>query len=310
MQNPTKKKNMSKSKSQQIAEKTIFAAFKILKEAGGEMRGKDVIDKIRETVTFDEYESHRLEKTGNIRWESVLRFFTIDSMKAGFLRKNKGTWILTEEGEKAIKLGQEKLLETATQLYREWDGNRKKGAIEEDILEEDFIEENTNQAQEAILNQYEEEAFNGIRNFIISKNPYEFQDLVAELLRAMGYFISEVAQRGPDGGIDIIAFTDPLGTKQPRIIVQVKHRPNDNVSSDEVQKLAGTLKRNTDVGIFVTSGSFSKPAVKEARESREHIELIDFNRLTSLWQEYYPKMNDEQKNLLPLHPIYFLGSNE
>jgi restriction system protein len=305
-----KYKNMSKSKSQQIAEKTIFAAFKILKDAGGEMRGKDVVDKIRETLTFDEYESHRLEKTGNVRWESILHFFTIDCIKAGFLRKNKGTWVLTEEGEKAIKLGQEKLLITATKLYREWDGNRKKGAIEEDTLEEDFIEENTNQAQEAILNQYEEEAFNGIRNFIISKNPYEFQDLVAGLLSAMGYFISEVAQRGPDGGIDIIAFTDPLGTKQPRIIVQVKHRPNDNISSDEVQKLAGTLKRNTDVGIFVTSGTFSKPAVKEARESREHIELIDFNRLTSLWQEYYPKMNDEQKNLLPLHPIYFLGSNE
>lgn len=301
---------MSKSKSQQIAEKTIFAAFKILKEAGGEMRGKDVVAKIRETIPFDDYESHRLEKTGNVRWESILHFFTIDCIKAGFLRKNKGTWILTDEGDKAIKLGQEKLLVTATKLYREWDGNRKKGAIEEETLEEDFIEDNTNQAQEAILNQYEEEAFNGIRNFIISKNPYEFQDLVAELLRAMGYYISEVAQRGPDGGIDIIAFTDPLGTKQPRIIVQVKHRPNDAVSSDEVQKLAGTLKRNTDVGIFVTSGTFSKPAVKEARESREHIELIDFNRLTSLWQEYYSKMNDEQKNLLPLHPIYFLGSNE
>jgi restriction system protein len=301
---------MSKSKSQQIAEKTIFATFKILKEAGGEMRGKDVVDKIRETVTFDEYESHRYEKTGYIRWESILHFYTIDCMKAGFLRKNKGTWILTEEGEKAIKLGQEKLLVTATKLYREWDGKRKKGAIEEGILEEDITEVNTSQAQKAILSQYEEEAYNGIRNFIVSKNPYEFQDLVAGLLIAMGYYISDIAQRGPDGGIDIIAFTDPLGTKQPRIIVQVKHRPNDNVSSDEVQKLAGTLKRNTDVGIFVTSGTFSKPAVKEARESREHIELIDFNRLTSLWQEYYVKMNDEQKNLLPLHPIYFLGSNE
>lgn len=300
---------MSKSKSQQIAEKTIFAAFNILKDAGGEMRGKDVIDKIRETIHFDEYENHRLEKTGNIRWESVLRFFTIDCMKAGFLRKNKGTWILTDEGEKAVKLGQENLLKTATELYRQWDGNRKK-EIKEYVLEDDITEENTNQAQEAILNQYEEEAYNGIRSFVVGKNPYEFQDLVAGLLKAMGYFISEIAQRGPDGGIDIIAFTDALGTKQPRIIVQVKHRPNDNVSSDEVQKLAGTLKRNTDVGIFVTSGTFSKPAVKEARESREHIELIDFNRFTSLWQEYYSKMNDEQKNLLPLHPIYFLGSNE
>lgn len=296
---------MSKSKSQQIAEKTIFATFKILKESGGEMRGKDVVDKIRQTVTFDEYESHRYEKTGYIRWESILHFYTIDCMKAGFLRKNKGTWILTEEGEKAIKLGPEKLLSTATKLYREWDGKRKKETIEEDI--EDFTEDDSHQVQKSIISQYEDEAFNGIRNYIISKNPYEFQDLVAGLLRAMGYHVSDVAQRGPDGGIDIIAFTDPLGTRQPRIIVQVKHRPNDAVSSDDVQKLAGTLKRNTDVGIFVTSGSFSKPAVKEARESREHIELIDFNRLISLWQEYYPKMDDEKKSLLPLQAIYFLG---
>ena len=101
---------MSKSKSQQIAEKTIFAAFKILKDAGGEMRGKDVVDKIRETVTFDEYENHRYEKTGYIRWESIMHFYTIDCMKAGFLRKHKGNWILTDEGEKAIKLGAEKLL--------------------------------------------------------------------------------------------------------------------------------------------------------------------------------------------------------
>ena len=299
---------MSKSKSQQIAEKTIFAAFTILKEAGGEMRGKDVVDKIRETVVFDDYENHRYEKTGYIRWESIMHFYTIDCIKAGFLRKDKGTWILTEEGEKAIKLGSEKLLITATRLYREWDGNRKKETIGDDI--ENFTEESSHQVQKSILSQYEDEAFNGIRAFIINKNPYEFQDLVAGLLKAMGYHISEVAKRGPDGGIDIIAYTDPLGTSQPRIIVQVKHRPNDNVSSDEVQKLAGTLKRNTDVGIFVTSGNFSKPAIKEARESREHIELIDFNRLTSLWQEYYSKMDDEQKNLLPLHPIYFLGSND
>jgi restriction system protein len=224
-----------KSKSQQIAEKTIFAVFEILKASGGELRGKDVIDKIRDTIPFDEYENHRYEKTGYIRWESIMHFYTIDCIKAGFLRKNKGTWILTDEGEKAIKLGSEKLLSTATKLYKEWSGGRKKEDIGGDI--EDFTEESNNQIQKSILSKYGDEAFNGIRNFIINKNPYEFQDLVAELLRAMGYYISDVAQRGPDGGIDIIAFTDPLGTRQPRIIVQVKHRPNDNVSSDEVQPL-------------------------------------------------------------------------
>lgn len=299
---------MSKAKSIIIAEKTIYAAFNILKEAGGEMRGKDVVNKIRETVEFNDYEKDRYEKTGYIRWESILHFYTIDSIKAGFLRKNKGLWILTKEGEEAIKLGPEKLLSTATKIYREWDSKRKKETESLETVEE--ISTDKGQAQKAILNQYEDDANNGIRNFVIQKNPYEFQDLIANLLEAMGYHISNIAERGPDGGIDIIAYTDPLGTKQPRIIVQVKHRPNDNVSSDEIQKLSGTLKRNSDVGIFATSGSFSKPAMKEARNSREHIELVDFDRFVSLWVEYYDKLSDEQKNMLPLQPIYFLGSND
>lgn len=300
---------MEKSKSKKIAEKTIYATLKILKKAGGEMRGKEVVDSIRETVTFDDYEMHQYKKTGYIRWESILHFYTIDCMKAGFLRKNKGMWILTKEGEEAIKLGPEKLLNTATKIYREWDAKRKKEKAE-DIEEDEEIKSDKGQAQKALLSQFEDNANTGLRNFIIDKNPYEFQDLVGALLDAMGYHISDIAKRGPDGGIDIIAYTDPLGTKQPRIIVQVKHRPNDSVSSDDIQKLAGTLKRSTDVGIFVTSGQFSKPAMKESRESREHIELIDFDRFISLWVEYYPKMTDEQKNSLPLHPIYFLGSND
>lgn len=298
-----------KSKSKRIAEKTIYAAFKILQEQGGELRGKEVVEKIRESVEFNDYEKHRYEKTGYIRWESILHFYTIDCMKAGFLRKSKGVWILTAEGEEALKLGAEKLLATATKIYREWDAKRKKDtSAEDDDIEE--VKTDKGQAQQARIDQLEENSISGIRSFILEKNPYEFQDLVASLLNAMGYHISEVAKRGPDGGIDIIAYNDPLGTTQPRIIVQVKHKPTTNISSDEIQKLAGTLKRASDVGIFVTSGDFTKNAEKEAKNSREHIELIGFDRLVSLWTTYYSKLNDEQKNMLPLHAIYFLGSNK
>lgn len=302
----------TKSKSRVIAEKTIFAAFKILKENGGQLRGKDVVDKVRETVEFNEYEKHRYEKTGYIRWESIMHFYTIDCIKAGFLRKSKGLWILTNEGEEAIKLGPEKLLSKATKIYRQWDAKRKNETNNIDTEDEDIEEIKTykGQAQQARIDQLEENAISGIREFIFNKNPYEFQDIVASLLNAMGYHISEIAKRGPDGGIDIIAYNDPLGTTQPRIIVQVKHKPTTSISSNDIQKLAGTLKRTSDVGIFVTSGDFSKPAEKEARNSRGHIELIGFDRLISLWTEYYGKLDDEQKIMLPLRPIYFLGSNE
>jgi|TARA_B110000211_G_scaffold182817_1_gene207065 restriction system protein len=53
---------MTKSKSKITAEKTIFAAFKILRDNGGELRGKYVIDKIRETVEFNEHEKLKDEQ--------------------------------------------------------------------------------------------------------------------------------------------------------------------------------------------------------------------------------------------------------
>lgn len=300
---------MTKAKSIAVAEKTVYAALSILKEAGGELPGKEVIQKMADTIDFNEYEAERYEKTGYIRWQSILHFYTIDCTKAGYMRKKKGLWIITQEGEEALKLGPEKLLETASKKYRAWDSERKKNEPKPDPEVEE-LDSDTSQAHKAVLGQFEETASAGLKDYIIAKNPYEFQDIVAALLDGMGYHISEIASRGPDGGIDIIAYTDPLGTKQPRIIVQVKHRPEASISSDEIQKLAGTLKRASDVGIFVTSGSFSKPAMKEARESREHIELIDFERFLSLWIEYYAELTDEQKNMLPLHPIHFLGSNE
>ena len=299
------------SKTKQIAEKTIFAAFKILKKAGGAMRGNEVVDKIRETVKFDEYENHRYEKTGYVRWESILHFYTIDCMKAGFLRKQRNVWFLTDEGEEAIPLGAEKLLETATKKYKEWNlknKSRKKSSFDKDLNAE--AAEDKSQVQIALLEQYETDAIQGIREFILAKNPYEFQELVAELLKAMGYHIPFIAPKGKDGGIDIIAYSDELGVTPPRVIVQVKHRPESNVGSPDIQQLRGTMKRSSDIGIFVTSGGFTKPARAEAQGADQHIELIDFERFVELWQMNYLKLTKEGRAKLLLHPIYFLGSSE
>jgi restriction system protein len=298
--------------SRKLAAKVLFAGFKILKDNGGSMRGQDMIEKIRTSLQFDEWEKHKYEKTGYIRWESMLHFFSIDCQKAGFLQKHKRQWILTPEGEAAMKLGPDGMLDKASEGYREWASKRKPDEEEKDIVSSEGIakEEAFEQTQQMRLDRYQEQADEGLRNYVLAKSPWEFQKLVAALLEAMGYYISMVAEKGPDGGIDIIAYTDPLGTKQPRIIVQVKHRPDSSVPSYDIQRLVGTLKRDSDVGIFVTSGDFSTPSKTEAKLSGKHIELIDFDRFIELWIQYYDKMKDETKYMLPLHPVYFLGSNE
>jgi restriction system protein len=297
------------AKSLKSASKTVYATFQILKANGGEMRGRDVLVKIPEIVEITEWEKERYEKTGYVRWESILSFYTIDCMKAGFLLKDKGIWILTPEGEEAMKLGEESLFRAAKKAYVQW---KSQNVIpEKEVIVDITVEENNEFiSQEVLIEEYVVKAIEGIQEFINKKNPYEFQDLVAGLLRAMGYFITFNAKRGKDGGIDIIAYSDPLGTKEPRMKVQVKHRPNDAVSVDVVKQLVANLNKSGDVGLFVTSGRFTNESERYSRESHKHIELIDFARFVALWQEFYPKMSDEDKNMLPLQPIYFLGVNE
>ena len=66
-------------------------------------------------------------------------------------------------------------------------------------------------------------------------------------------------------------------------------------------------KKEGDVGIFVSTGGFTPDAKTTARSSHIHVELIDLPRFIGLWQEFYNKLTDEDKSLLPLTPIYFLA---
>lgn len=286
----------------------MLEAFKVLKEAGGSMRRKEVIQKLRERLVFDSWESELYERTGTPRWEKIFAFYTIPVASLGCLIKNKGNWTLTPEGEALLEKGISYIIDEGVRHHQRI---MKESRPEETSLKETgdiLIGSEVPEIDQ--IERFEEEARDGIREFVLSKNPYEFQDLIAALLSAMGYFISHISPPGKDGGIDIIAYTDPLGTQKPRILVQVKHRPNDSISSDSIQKLIGTLRRESDVGIFATSGEFSKASTQEARQSGKHIELIDYSRLIDLWTQYYPKMSDEQKNMLPLKPIYFLDLPE
>lgn len=297
------------SPSKAVAAKTIYEAFKILKAEGGQLPGKEVLDRLRQTIRFTDWEKEIYEKTGYVRWESILHFYTVDCAKAGYMRKSKGVWYLTKEGEEAIKLGAVGLLDSASSAYKKWAADKKNKAKELDEVNID-LEQNIEQIQKANLDQLEEQAIDGIKQFIIQKNAYEFQDIVAALLRAMGYHTPFVSPKGKDGGIDIIAFQDPLGIKTPRIKVQVKHYPENPIAPDAIRSLKGLINSGEEVGLFVTSGRFSNEAERFAREANVHIKLINGEDFISLWQEFYNKMPDEDKSLLPLQYVSFLGSNE
>ena len=299
------------SRSEQIAAKTQYEALKILKEAGGSLSGREVVASIKNRLNFNSWELEILEKTGNIRWESIFYFYTINLMKAGYLRKNKRIWYLTEEGEKALNKSPLELHLSAKAAYVKW--NKENKAQTSKAEENEPIEElsDESQLQRATIDQIESEAIEGIKEYINQKNPYEFQDLVAALLRAMKYYTPFISPKGKDGGIDIVAYRDPLGASEPHIKVQVKHKPDSAVPVNDIRSLMGLLSNKTgEIGLFVTSGRFTPDAEKVARDSSVHVRLIDIDSFIQLWQQFYDALTDEEKNWLPLYKIYFLGSNE
>ena len=289
-------------KTRALAAKLIYTAMSILRDNGGEMPMRDMMVGVEKAVDLSDWAKERYEKSGYIRWQSVLHFYSIDCVKAGYIVKKKGVWYLTHEGEDALKLGPTKLLESATQAYRKWKSEQSADTNGEN---EDIAVKDTT----VTLEEVEQIAMDGLESYIGEKNAYEFQDLVAALLRGMGYYTPFVAPRGKDGGIDVVAYRDPLGTDSPRIQVQVKHRES-SASVQEVRQLMGLLQKEGDVGIFVSTGGFTSDAKRAARSSHVHVELIDLTRFITLWQEFYGKLVDEDKSLLPLTPIYFLAKND
>lgn len=287
--------------SRALAAKLIHTALLILRDNGKEMPMRDLMAKVGKAVKLDDWACERYEKSGGVRWQSILQFFSIDCVKAGYLVKKKGVWYITPEGEAALILGPEKLLNEASAAYHKW-------RIEHPVTREKEVEELA-PAEIVSYDDIEQRAIEGLQEYINSKNAYEFQDLVAALLRGMGYYTPFVAPKGKDGGVDIVAYRDPLGTESPRIQVQIKHRES-SATVQEVRQLMGLLQKEGDVGIFVATAGFTPDGRNAARSSHIHVELIDLNRFISLWQDFYDKLNEEDKSLLPLRPIYFLAQTD
>jgi restriction system protein len=80
----------AKPTSKKRAAVFIKAAFEALDAAGGSLPLRDVKREVAQRVTLTEHDRQVYEKTGYVRWESVLHFYSIDCVKAGFIRKHGG----------------------------------------------------------------------------------------------------------------------------------------------------------------------------------------------------------------------------
>ena len=279
---------MADLEPQRIGEFIRIVFSRLWEEPSGLPAG-DVLMYIPKATPLSDYEKSYYPSTTIPRYEKIIRLATIPLVKAGWLVKSKGRWYLTEEGRRACRSfqGPEDFYKQAVQLLDEW--------------------RQSHSALTLVTEEAEEQAWAQIRQYLQAMKPYEFQDLAGELLKAMGYHVAWIAPPEKDHGrIDLVAYTDPIGAKGPRILVQLQHK-GQPVTMEGLKAFLSVMS-DGDYGLLISTGGFTYE-VSEARrkETFKKTTLLDLENFFDLWVRYYDQLSEEARARFPLTKIYFLS---
>lgn len=120
--------------------------------------------------------------------------------------------------------------------------------------------------------------------------PAKFELFCRALMKQMNIAVDEnigVKVSG-DGGIDGYGYLTTDDFRTTRVALQAK-RWNDQklVSSPEIDKFRGAMdKYRAEYGIFITTSSFTRDAIRASREGTRVVTLIDGERLLDLIAKY------------------------
>ena len=152
-----------------------------------------------------------------------------------------------------------------------------------------------------ILEEYSVKAEGLVEDQIAKLGWEQVQELVAGILRAMGYK-TRVSPPGPDRGVDVSASPDGLGLAEPRIFVEVKHRKGQTGAA-EVRSFLGGRKAG-DRCLYVSTGGFSQQAHYEAERASIPLTLINMPYLRELLLNHYESLDPATQALVPLKRVY------
>lgn len=121
---------------------------------------------------------------------------------------------------------------------------------------------------------------------LLNIDPSAFERLCQRLLRESGFIQVEVTGKTGDGGIDGKGIVRISGFLSFHIIFQCK-RYKGSVSSAQIRDFRGAMTGRADKGLVITTGTFTREAIKEAtRDGAPPIDLIDGELLCDKLKEF------------------------
>jgi len=202
----------------------------------------------------------------------------------------RGELLINERGQKVLKENPGKINVRYLKQFKEFvdfiTPNKEK---EEKQAAESDSEQTPEEILENTYSKINTELTSELLNTIKQVSPTKFEELVIDLLLAMGYGGSrkeagEVTGKSGDGGIDGIIKEDRLGLD--KVYVQAKRWDND-VPTKEVRDFVGAISgEKARKGIFISTSGFPKSAYEFVGKVDRTVILIDGPRLAELLIEY------------------------
>lgn len=239
-----------------------------LKSLGGSGTIEEIYNTVTEllNLTDDQLDLlHNPEKGGQTEVEYRLAWSRTYLKKYGILENSsRGVWALTQQGREI-----ETVDITDVKRYVQAESKRTKTA--DDIQNDEAPEELT----------WREE----LLATLLEMHPAAFERLTQRLLRESGFIQVEVTGQSGDGGIDGKGIMRLGGLLSFHVIFQCK-RYSGSVGAGQVRDFRGAMVGRADKGLLITTGNFTKDAVREAtRDGAPAIDLIDGDLLIDKLKE-------------------------
>ena len=255
-----------------------------------------VLPRLKETFAITDEEAEETLPSGRItKLQSRAHWARTYLSKAGLLTSpSRNRHVITEAGRALLKSGVTRIdMQTLEQfpVYIEWrEKERDHVAATDQTVRPDPTEasiETPDERMEKDFQLIESALVEELLSAMTTMNPGKFEQLIVDLLIAMGYgggdrAMGERIGKSGDGGIDGIINEDALGLDA--VYVQAKrYAPETKVGRPALQAFVGSLTgEGANKGVFVTTSDFSRDARDYLNKVQHRIVLINGQQLAKL----------------------------
>jgi restriction system protein len=257
-------------------DKMMIPTLEALKILGGSGTIDEINEKVYEIAGYDEelLEIPHNENGIQSKVEYRLAWARTYLKKYGLIENStRGIWALIDNEIDTTKLKSDTILKNVREQSKKPKSEIKQNKEEVESEIDDEIEDQIDWKENLI-------------SIILTIEPSAFERLCQRILRESGFVQVEVTGKSGDGGIDGKGIVRLNGFLSFHVFFQSK-RYKGSVGSGDIRDFRGAMQGRADKGLFITTGNFTREAIKEAtRDGAPPIDLIDGELLCDKLKEF------------------------